>query len=84
MKIYHVETQQNYDALMIELEEKGCEWLSGYKPTEYNYWEENREDSCVNILGKYIAIMPIEHCKKLHPSDHIIEYKAKGENMPQE
>ena len=28
--------------------------------------------------------MPIEHCKKLHPSDHIIKYKAKGENMTQE
>ena len=29
MKIYHTETQEDYNALMIELEEKGCEWRSG-------------------------------------------------------
>ena len=28
MKIYHVKTQADYDALMSELEEKGCEWRS--------------------------------------------------------
>ena len=26
MKIYHVETQQDYDTLMVELEEKGFKW----------------------------------------------------------
>ena len=81
MKVYHVETQQVYDALMSELEEKGCKWLSGYKPTEYNYWEENKEDSCINILGKYIGFMNIERSKNQYPNIPIIEYKAKGENM---
>lgn len=37
MKIYNVKTQQDYDSLMSELEVKGYEWLSGYKPTEYDY-----------------------------------------------
>jgi len=37
MKIYHVETQEAYDELMIELEEKGYKWLSGNKPTEFDY-----------------------------------------------
>lgn len=84
MKVYHVETQQGYDSLMSELEEKGYEWLSGYKPTEYNYWEENKEDSCINILGKYIGFMNIERSKNRYPNIPIIEYKAKGENMTQE
>ena len=84
MKIYHVETQEDYDALMSELEVKGYKWLSGHEPTKKNYWEQNKESSCVIILGKYITFMPIEHCKKLHPSDPIIEYKVKGENMTEE
>lgn len=84
MKIYHVETKGAYDELMSELEEKGCEWLSGYKPTEHNYWGVNKEDSCINILGKYITFMNIEQSKKQHPNIPIIEYKTKGENMAQE
>lgn len=84
MKIYHVKTQQAYDELMSELEGKGYEWLSGYKPTEYNYWEENKEDSCINILGKYIGFMNIERSKNQYPNIPIIEYKAKGESVTQE
>ena len=84
MKIYRVETQQAYDELMIELEEKGCKWRSGHEPTTFNYWEQNKEDSCIQILAKYITFMNIEQSKKQHPNIPIIEYKAKGENMPQE
>ena len=84
MKIYHVETKEAYDELMSELEVKGCKWLSGYKPTSKNYWEENKEDSCINILGKYINFMDIERCKKQYTDTLIVEYKAKGENMKQE
>ena len=79
MKIYHVERQRYYDALMSELEEKGYEWFSGYKPTEYNYWEENKEDSCIIISSKYITFINIEQSKKQHPNIPVIEYKAKGE-----
>ena len=38
MKIYHVETQQDYDALMIELEDKSCKWRGGEKPTACDNW----------------------------------------------
>ena len=81
MKVYHVGTKEAYDALMIELEEKGYKWLSGREPTEFNYWEQNKEDSCVIISSKYITFMNIEQSKKQHPNTPIIEYKAKGENM---
>ena len=79
MKIYHTATQQDYDTLMSELEVKGYKWLIGYKPTSKDYWNEDKENTCIVILGKYINFMDIEHCKKRHPSDPIIEYKAKGE-----
>ena len=84
MKIYHVETQEAYDELMIELEEKGYKWLSGYKPTSKNYWKSYKENTCIVILGKYITFKDIEQCKKQYPNIPIIEYKAKGENMTQE
>ena len=77
MKIYHVKTQQDYDALMSELEVKGYKWLSGREPTEKNYWEQNKESSCVIILSKYIGFMNIEQSKKQHPNIPVVEYKAK-------
>lgn len=79
MKIYHVKTQQSYDELMIELEEKGYKWLSGKKPTSKNYWIVYKEKSCINISSKYITFMNIEQSKKQHPNIPVIEYKAKGE-----
>lgn len=35
IKIYHVETQEDYDDLMAELEEQGYVWRSHAKPTKY-------------------------------------------------
>lgn len=84
MKIYHVETQESYDELMIELEEKGYKWLNGSKPTFFRYWEQKEESSCIKISGKDIAFMDIEQCKKQYPDTPIIECKAKGENITQE
>lgn len=79
MKIYHTVTQEDYDTLMIELEEKGYKWLSGYKPTSKDYW--NEENSCIKISGKNITFGSIEQHKKEYPGTPIIKYKAKGENM---
>ena len=84
MKIYHVETQEAYDELMIELEEKGYKWLSGNKPTEFDYWKQEKENSCIKISGKDIVFRDIEQCTKQYPYTTIIEYKAKGTKMTQE
>ena len=84
MKIYHVETQEAYDTLMSELEEKGCKWLGGNKPTEFDCWERNKGNTCINILDKDIGFGFIEKHKKEHPNIPIIKYKAKGEEMTQE
>ena len=84
MKIYNTPTQEDYDALMSELEVKGHKWLSGYKPTSKNYWEQVKENTCIVISAKYITFRGIEQCKKQHPNIPIIEYKAKGENMTEE
>ena len=81
MEIYNVKTREDYDELMVKLEEKGYKWLSGKKTTSKNYWIVYKEKSCINISSKYITFMNIEQSKKQHPNVPIIEYKAKGENM---
>ena len=48
MEVYHVKTQEDYDALMIKLEAEGCKWSDGMNPTELNEWEEFQENTYVN------------------------------------
>ncbi|EAD3951055.1 DUF3310 domain-containing protein [Listeria monocytogenes] len=47
MTLYHVETQEDYDALMVELEEEGCVWASGTKPTHDNNWIDLKKDTVI-------------------------------------
>lgn len=48
-KIYHVKTQADYDALMVELEKEGCRWLSGALPKKHNHWDRYEEETCVEV-----------------------------------
>ena len=79
MKVYHVETQQSYDELMIQLEEKGCKWRNGEKPTKLNKFKRYRKDICVYEEYGEITLSGIEYFKKYHSDETLIEYKAKGE-----
>ena len=81
MKIYHVETQRDYDALMSELEEKGCEWRSGVKPTQLDKFKDYGKDTCVYEECGEITLSYVECFKKYHSNETLIEYKARGEKM---
>ena len=85
MKIYHTETQQDYDALMSELEEKGCKWRSGVKPTQLDKFKDSGKDTCVYEECGEITLSYVECFKKYHSDETLIEYKARGEkneNLP--
>ena len=84
MKFYHVKTQADYDALMIELEEKGCEWRSGVKPTQLDKFKDSGKDTCVYEEDGEISFSGAEYFKKYHSDETLIEYKAKGTKMTQE
>ena len=86
MKVYHVETQKSYDALMIELEEKGCEWRDGEKLTDIDEFSTHGKDTYVYEERCEISISSGDYFKKYHSDVPVIEYKAKakGENMTQE
>ena len=81
MKIYHTETQEDYNALMIELEEKGCEWRSGVKPTQLDKFKDYGKDTCVYEECGEITLSYVECFKKYHSNETLIEYKARGEKM---
>ena len=84
MKIYHVETQEDYDALMIELEEKGCKWRDGSKLTDFDEFKTNGKDTHVYDECGSISISSKNYFKAHYSNVPVIEYKAKGENMTQE
>lgn len=78
MKNYHTATQEDYNALMIELENKGCMWYEE-KPTAKNYWPKNEEKTYVMEENGYLTYGRMEPSyRELYP---FIDYKAKGENM---
>ena len=76
MKIYNTKTQSDYDALMIELEEKGYNWFSGHKPTYFRYWEQYKGNSCIEIVGKEMTFWSLDYYKEKYHNIPIIEYKA--------
>lgn len=84
MTIYHVETQENYNALMVELEEKGRKWLGGAKPTQLDKFKSYGKDTYIfdesGVLSFSSGYYFIAYCS----NETLIEYKAKGENMAEE
>ena len=80
MKIYHTETQEDYDALMVELEEQGCKWFSGRKPIEATTrWKIYSSETCVKIDKKVISYNEKGYYAMRYPSILIIKYKAKAD-----
>lgn len=79
MKIYHVETREAYDELMIELEEKGFRWGSvcGKKPTEEFYYEIFTSETTITTFTDVISYSCVKDDMENYPDEPIIEYKAK-------
>jgi len=83
VKIYHVETQEDYDHLMIELEKQGYEWINGDRPTSKSkYWGQREEDTIIFLndwKDKRIAKGSLE-AESTNPTfsrTPIVKYKAK-------
>lgn len=71
MKIYHTETQEDYDALMTELEkngfeDKGCTWAT------------HEELTCLRILDGEIVYANKKSYEKFFSEIPIEKYKAKN------
>ena len=84
MTVYHVETQGDYNALMIELEEKGCEWRCVEKPTKLDKFKIYGKDTYIYEEYGIISLSDGYYSKVYRNNETLIEYKAKGEDMTQE
>lgn len=76
MKIYHVETQEDYDALMVELEKKDAKWVSGEKATDIEVWYVRKKLTCILLEDNIIDYDRVDFCKKDYPNIPIQTYKA--------
>ena len=47
--IYHVKTKELYDAMMKDAEKQGLKSWHGYKPTELDWWDGYKENTCIRI-----------------------------------
>lgn len=81
MKIYHTAAQEDYDALMIELEEKGRKWLGGVKPTQLDEFKNYGKDTYIYDDSGVLSFSDGYYFKAYCSNETLIEYKAKGENM---
>lgn len=82
MEIYHAETQEDYDALMAELEAQECIWFSGCKPTKAKYyWFDYKEKTCVRVSFGILTKHNFRYFKENYPDVPIIEYKAADQEM---
>ena len=80
MKIYHTETQEDYDALMIELEVEGCTWGNREIPTKGIRWETRGDATCVHVSDAKIMTVVKKSFFAYHsPEMPITKYKAKAD-----
>ena len=75
MQIYHVETQEDYDALMEELEKDGtCSFNE-------NVWTDDREKTCIRVNERTYSYDSIDWFTKHYPGALIQKYKAKQSDV---
>ena len=79
MTIYHTATQEDYDALMIELEKQGFRWGSvrGKKPTKGFNYKVYTSETTITTYTDVIRYSCVKKEIAFRPYEPIIEYKAK-------
>lgn len=82
MKLYHTETQEEYNALMAYVEKKGYEWNTKEKPTEYNCWNIFKNETVIVIeYDINLGFASKEYCERVYPDTPIKKYKVKQDEV---
>ena len=78
MTIYHTATQEDYDALMVELEKQGFRWggVFGEKPTKESYYKVYTSETTITTYTDAIRYGCVKDDMESDPDEPIIEYKA--------
>ncbi len=82
MKLYHTETQDDYNALMIELEEEGSKWNEVEKATENNAWDVFKNNTVViKKCDADLGFASKGYCERIYIDTPIQKYKAKRDKV---
>lgn len=83
MKIYHTETQEEFDALLGKLKNEGYSWFFGEVITSYDsqLWERNKQNTVVHIEEEGVSCGSLSYAKYLHPNIPIEKYKVKQDEV---
>lgn len=82
MKLYHTETQEEYNALMSYVEKKGYEWNTKEKPTEYNCWNIFKKETVIVIeYDINLGFASKEYFERVYPDTPIKKYKVKQDEV---
>lgn len=80
MKIYHTETQEDFNALLEKLKNEGCSWFFGEVITSYDsqLWERNKQNTVVYLEGDGVSYGTISYAEDNYHDTPIEKYKAKN------
>lgn len=83
MKIYHTETQEDFDALLGKLKNEGYSWFFGEVIPSYDseLWERNKQNTVVHIEEDGVSCGSLSYAKYLHPNTPIEKYKVKQDEV---
>ena len=79
MTIYHTETEEDYNSLMVELEKQGFRWgsICGAKPTKKFNYNVYTSETTITTFTDVISYSCVKDDMEYYPDEPIIEYKAK-------
>ncbi|MBC1642336.1 DUF3310 domain-containing protein [Listeria welshimeri] len=82
MKLYHTETQEDYNALMIELEKEGYKWNEVEKATENNAWDVFKNNTVViKECDADLGFASKGYCERIYIDTPIQKYKAQQDSL---
>lgn len=83
MKIYHTETQEDFDALLGKLKNEGYSWFFGEAITQDDseLWERFKYDSALFVDEEGVSWGSLSYAKYLHTNTPIEKYKVKQDEV---
>lgn len=82
MNLYHTETQEDYNALMIELEGEGYKWNEVEKATENNAWDVFKDNTVViKECDADLGFASKGYCERIYIDTPIKKYKAQQDKV---
>ena len=76
LELYYVETVEDFDSLMEELQERKLVWANSYElPTKRELSDKAKAGAYIADNGKYICKKTLWWCEARHPGVEIKNYK---------